>query len=272
LKNGTAEEKIKATEELADLGEKALPAARSLCEAAMEPSQKVSRAALQALEKVHPELQQAVFVLLVDAKAENHKQALSKLSLLGEQGKPAVPVLTHRIKTCQEQLSAPQAAWGQPTLVEVTELLLETLTKVAPEDPKVVKTMIDAEKFSTPRPLFLFGRRGRNQTNTPFREECIRLLGELAEGQPEHRKQIVPPLVAALKEAVQQTKTDQEDVLLQAIVDVDLAGTALLKCGPEAKPTLTKEVLPRLKDLQFHKSDRVRATAEELRKKIEDAP
>jgi hypothetical protein len=60
--------------------------------------------------------------------------------------------------------------------------------------------------------------------------------------------------------------------VLNAISWVEHTGNTLVKCGEEAKQTLTKEVLPRLKDLQFHKSDNVRKTAEALRKKIEDAP
>jgi hypothetical protein len=98
------------------------------------------------------------------------------------------------------------------------------------------------------------------------------LLGELAEGQPEYRKQIIPPVVAILKEAVQRTNAPNEFETLAAIAEVDQAGNALLKCGAQAKQTLSKEVVPRLKDLQFHKSDDVRKTAENLRKKIEDAP
>jgi hypothetical protein len=53
---------------------------------------------------------------------------------------------------------------------------------------------------------------------------------------------------------------------------VEEIGNTLLKCGPDAKPILAKEVVPQLKELQFHKSDAVRKRAEQLRKKIEDAP
>src|SRR5262249_31763554 len=54
LKSGTPDDRAKAAEELASLGEKAQPAARALCEAALAPSPEVSRAALKALKKVHP--------------------------------------------------------------------------------------------------------------------------------------------------------------------------------------------------------------------------
>ena len=76
-------------------------------------------------------------------------------------------------------------------------------------------------------------------------------------------------MVALLKEAVQRTSAPNEYEILAGIAEVEQAGNTLLKCGDEAKQTLTKEVLPRLKDLGFHKSDNVRKTAKALRKKIE---
>jgi hypothetical protein len=82
LKSGNTEERIKACMALEDLGEKAQPATRALCDAALSTSQKLSRAALKALEKVNPEIQKPVFILLVDEKAINHKDALRKLSAL----------------------------------------------------------------------------------------------------------------------------------------------------------------------------------------------
>jgi hypothetical protein len=115
-------------------------------------------------------------------------------------------------------------------------------------------------------------KRGSVLTTVPFRAQGLTLLGELAEGQPDFRKQIIPPVVAILKEAVQDTSATDKEEVLNAIAWVDHAGNTLLKCGDEAKQTLTKEVVPRLKELQFHKSDIVRKTAEALRKKIEDVP
>jgi hypothetical protein len=262
LKGGATEERIRAAEELAGLGERAAPAARALCEVAMHPSQKVSRAALQALEKVAPDLHEPVFVLLVDNAANNHLQALTKLGLLGDQGKPAVPVVFHQIKKCQEQLEDRAAPWDQQTLIEVITKNLETLPKIAPEDRQVVKTVTDLTRFETQRPV----------RQTPFRDAGVRLLGELGEGHAEHRKQIVPTLANLLKEAAQQTNSAVERVALSAIEEVDHIGNALIRCGPEAKQALSKEVLPRLKELQFHRSAAVRRTAEQLRQKIEEAP
>jgi hypothetical protein len=97
------------------------------------------------------------------------------------------------------------------------------------------------------------------------------LLGEIGEGQTDQRKEIIPVLTALIKAAAERTTSKTDAEVLQGIDEVDHTGTALLKCGPEAKRALAKEVVPRLKDLQFHKTDTIRQTAEELRKKIEAA-
>src|SRR5262249_44527796 len=151
----------------------------------------------------------------------NHRQAILKLGLLADQGKPAVPVVFHQIKKCQEQLAGGPSRWNEPTLVEVITDHMKTLPKIAPEDPQVVKTIIELAKFTTPRPLFINTGLGFRQTKTPFRHEAVPLLGELAEGVAGHQKQIVPPLVALLKEAVQRTGSDQEFEVLGAIHEVE---------------------------------------------------
>jgi HEAT repeat protein len=271
LRTGASEDKIKAADELAGMGEKAIRASRALCETALSASEKVRRAALNALEKIHPDLHATVFVLIVDEKADNHIAALTKLGLLGDQGKPAVPVVLHQIKTRQEQLTSDAARRNQHALVQVIIKNMETLPKIAPEDPQVVKTLIELTKFTTQRAFEVQRKRHWVTTPTPFRGDAVRLLGDVAEKQLDHRKQIAPVLVTVLKEETQQTKSANENQVLVAIEEVAHTGEALLKCGPDAKQSLTKEVLPRLKDLQFHKSEKVRTVAEQLRKKIEEA-
>jgi hypothetical protein len=279
LKGRSADDRAKAAEELGGMGEKAMPAARALCEATLDPSQKVARGALVALEKVHPELQKPVFVLLVDEKANNHVEALTTIVGLGEAGKPAVPVLLHEIKTCLQLLTNPQARWGAPTLVQVTGKTMETMVKIAPEDPLTVKTVIDLTKFTLADTFIAV--KTKNQfvrTQKPFRYSGVYLLGELAEAHAEYRKQILPALLDCLKEEVQRigaanvNQTPPEFEATTAMDAVEEIGDSLVKCGPDAKEALTKLVVPQLKELQFHKSDVVRKRAEELRKKIEAVP
>jgi hypothetical protein len=279
LRSGTQEERVAATDELARMGKKAQPASRALGEMATDPSQKVARAALVALDKINPDLQQPVFVLLIDDSAANHKQALGKLKDMEGKGAAAVPVVLHEIKTCEEQLNdqrsgkggRPARPWNAPTLSEVIGLNMETLPKIAPEDPQVVKALIEQTKF-TPVNRFGFGFGGDADPNFPFRAKAVHLLGEIAERRSEHRNEIIPALVAVLTDAAKHTESAQDFEVLAGIATVDGAGNALLKCGPEAKTTLAKEVLPRLKELQFHKSAQVRQAADALRKKIEGTP
>jgi hypothetical protein len=272
LRAGTPEERVKAAGELAELGDKAQPAARALCEAALDPSQKVSRASLQALEKVRSDLHRPVLVLLVDDNGDNHGQALQKLSALGESGAPAVPVVLREIKYCQQLLLERETRANPPTLVALILLCMEVLPKIAPDDPQVVKRLVDLTKFSSDKQFQIVRGSRSSVTRTPFRENGVRLLGELGEGRPEHRKLIVPTLAGVLREAVQETKTQNERELLEALAAVEGATTALVKCGPEVGEILAKEAVPQLKELQFHRSDRVRQAAETLRKRIEEGP
>ncbi|GEM_PF-5191331 len=272
LKGGLNEERLKAAEELGNMGEKAMPAARVLCEAALSSSQAVSRSALSALEKVHPDLYQSVFVLLVDAKASNHRLAIIKLGLLGEHAKPALPVIFHQIKKCREQLIAQSGGWGEESLADVTLDLMKALPKIAPEEPQAIRTMIDLAKVGLDRQIRVESSVGRLLTHTPFRFDAILLLGMLGESNPEHRGQIVPALIPFLKEASQHAKDKMENTVLAAMSQIALIGSALLKCGDDAKQALRKEVLPRLRELEFNQSDQVRRMAQALKTKIEDAP
>jgi hypothetical protein len=275
LKSGSQEERVAAADELARMGDKAQPATRALCESVTDPSQKVSRAALIALEKINPELQQQVFVLVIDDSAANHKQALNKIGHMGEKAQAAVPVLVHEIKRCEDDLNDQLQGrgigrgrpWQSVTLLDVIAENMVTLPKIAPEDPLVVRTLVAQTQFKTEDRFFRLGSRP-----FPLRARAVQLLGDLAEDRAEHRKEIIPAIVAVLNDAAKHTESSQDIEVLAGIGEVDSACHALLKCGPDAKPTLTKDVLPRLKDLQFHKSAQVRQAAEKLRKSIEDAP
>jgi hypothetical protein len=196
LRNGTAEERIEAAETLGSMGIKARPACRALCEAATDSSQKVSRAALVALEKIDPDLQKPIFVLLIDGQAANHIQALGKLDELGDKGRAGVPVVVHQIDKCTSQLNEQiegrfgrgGTAWGSLTLFEVIERNMLTLTKIGPEEPQTVKTLTSLAKFQTQQPVFFSRRAGKEfvQSHFPFRPEAVALLGDVAEKRPEH--------------------------------------------------------------------------------------
>lgn len=276
LRTGSAEERIKAAQDLATLGDKAKPATRALCDACLYPSDKPARAALTALEKVNPDLQKAVFILLVDDKADNHSQALTTIADLGKDGKPALPILIHEIRTCQELLTKPGARWGTETLTKVTRETMQTMVKICPDDPQTPKMMLDLTTFTLPQG-FLFRVQtadGFAFTRVPLQKTALQLLGELADTQPDHRKAMVAPLTTLFKKEVQLAGAPAPMPGLvgqvftpDAITDIT---NVLLKCGPDAKTPLTKDVLPGLKELQFNKSEAVRKCADDLRTKVEE--
>ena len=160
LTTGTDEEKVKAADELALLGEKARPAARALCQASLSPNKAVSRSALQAIEKVAPELHDAVFTLVVDGQAVNHRKAIAALSIQGTKAKCTLPVMLHQIQKCQKDLKNQvegrfgkkgfeSSAWGSPTLViGLSTDYLVTLPEIAPEEPDVVKAIVQTTRIS----------------------------------------------------------------------------------------------------------------------------
>jgi hypothetical protein len=266
LKSGDDEGRVKAAGELAGMGTAALPAARALCEAAMDRSPKVAHAALEALEKIAPDLREPVFLLLVDNKAENHQRALLKLTSLADRARPAEPVVFHQTAVYGEEMTANRYRSPAPQLILYA---MQALAKMAPDDPQVVKSLGDLANLSLTEPV-LIQSGGNVRTNTPFRGEGLRLLGEVGEARPEQRKQIVPLLVLFLRGASGRTAAEEDSEVLNAIREVESVVNALIKCGPEAKQALGTEALPRLKELKFHRSEDVRRSAGELSRKVED--
>jgi hypothetical protein len=99
----------------------------------------------------------------------------------------------------------------------------------------------------------------------------LNLLGWLAAKRPEHCKQIIATLTPLLSESVERVKAGGSD-LFHGLAEVESISLALLRCGPDAKGTLAKTVIPQLKDLEFHKDASVRAMAKALQKTVEAGP
>jgi hypothetical protein len=286
LETGTDEEKIKAAEQLAALGDKSTAVARALCRAAISSNKEVSRSALQALEKVAPDLYEPVFTLVVDGQAASHRKAIAALREQGPKAKAAIPVLLFQLQKHREDItdsvegrrtafgsggfrlppgSSLRMGWASNTLFEVITDQMTALPQIAPEDPEVLQAVIRTTRVSFTRQLFL---PTGGSTTTPFRGIGVGLLGELAAKRPEHRKQIIPELVTILEETVQGLNAGD----LRKLAEVGVVSQSLMKCGPDAKDTLTKKVIPQLKELEFHKDAAVRAAAKGLRKRIEAGP
>lgn len=84
LEEGSAEDQMKAIKEAAQLGAKARHAAESLCASAVSADEQVSRAAMVALQKVHPELYPHVRTIVTD---ENYSARQAAVVAIGEMGR-----------------------------------------------------------------------------------------------------------------------------------------------------------------------------------------
>jgi hypothetical protein len=275
LRTGSNQEKIAAAEALAAKGEGARGASAALCEATISPVKDVSRAALQALEKVQPDLYEPVFTLLVDGQAANHRKAIAALRKHPEKAKPAMVVLLGNTRKCltdfDQQMRTRQGSigWASKTLQDVTIDLLRSLPEIAPEDPEGAFLISQAAAMKqldfSGRPIAIAG---------PFRHASVPLLGTLAEKRPEFRKQITQVLAPLLDESVTRfadhsNKNASIQALRSDIAEIEAVGDSLLQCGPDASETFRKRLIAVCKELEFHDNATVRSDAKALRQRLE---
>lgn len=92
--NGTVDDKrVAAAKRLAAMGENANGASRALCRAMMDASEKVRKAAGDALAAVNPSLYKPVNTILTDPSPRKAKAAFDTLAMMGSRGEPSVDVL-----------------------------------------------------------------------------------------------------------------------------------------------------------------------------------
>jgi hypothetical protein len=280
LRTGSNEKKVGAAEAIGARGEAASGAARALCEAATSPVKDVSRSALQALEKVAPHLHEYVFTMIVDNQAANHRKAITALRRQEDKAKPCMPIMLFEVKKCladlvmQFQKGQGSIGWGSDTLMNVISETMNAIPAIAPEDPNGLAIIIEAGALIIQQTDFL------GDQFKPFRSTAVPLLGTIAEKQPELRKAISPQLGLFLDQSIQvlgKHSTNSQFKNNPGIIERDLGeiesvGTALQKCGPEAKGILSKKFIPVLKELEFNENAAIRATAKQLRKKVEAGP
>jgi HEAT repeat protein len=240
LKSDNARERIRAAEQLGAMREAGRPAARGLCEAALDTREAVRQAALEALEKVHPALHKPVLTLLVDKDHQNQIKASRTIAALQEGGKAAVPVLLAHMELLKSRPS-----W---TSLEAREDIA-TLVKIAPDEQPVIKVLIELATI-----------RGASDQAYTSRIAAVSGLGDIGKSRPEKRKQIVPVLIVALDfpdRFVREEHWHDQQVCLAAI-------QALGNFGPDAK-----NAIPELKKLKLNPEMRIREAATAAQEKIE---
>jgi hypothetical protein len=238
-------DRIRAAEQLGKLREEARPAARALCEAALTPEESVRRAALEALEKVHPALYKPVLTLLVDSGQYNHHRAVEAIRLMGKDGNAAAPVLLAHLRWhCQLQPSGRVFALQRPD-EELAGADIAALRAVAPDDPGTANLLTELATYES------------QLSRGWIRQAAVAALGDVANSQPSRRREIVKTLMAAAQFQPSNSQRPDAQTTIAAL-------NALAVIGPD--PT---EAVPEVKKLKLSPDANIRQAAGAALEKID---
>jgi len=267
LKGKNINDRVKAAQEIGELGDDGKPLAKALCAAATDPSPKVAEAALAALEKVRPDLHKPVAIIATYNQinpTERVLHAIGDITKMGQDAAPAAPTILSCIRFGIALLNQPSLDVG-PSGRHGEELIypcLEAMLAIDPDNVAFTKLVLQyaSERFKIPGHL-----PGPKTSLAPpiqdlsapmqkVRSAAIKTLGKLKESNPQH-KQVVCVLVWCLY--------DQPTDRFTASPAYE-AAQSLGSLGPAAK-----EAVPYLKKLKSHPDQIYRDVAEEALKKIE---
>jgi hypothetical protein len=242
-------DRIRAAEQLGKLKEEGRPAARALCEAAVSPDQPVRQAALEALEKVHPSLYKSVLTLIVDSNWYNHVQAAQAIGAMGEDGRPAAPVLLAHIKwLTQSHSGRPDGVFaGQFFSDDPVVADIAALREIAPNEEATARAIIGLTASGEE-----YGGAGWK-----YRKAAATALGDLAKAQPRQRPAMVKALVAATDYHYPRTNAIDRELAIAAM-------TSLGRIGPDAQVAIAQ-----LKKLKLSSDATIRQAASAALEKIE---
>ncbi len=227
--------RVHAAQELARMGESAKPAARALCSAATSDSKEVRQAAIEALEKVQPDLAKPVTTLLVDAN--NSYLAAQQIAEMGDSAAPAIPVVI----------------WNFRHLNGDVVFDIEALAKIGPMDSEAVGAIIDAAASPTDH---LGQKLGIEQ------EPALTELGKLTQNHGSLRREIVTCLV--------KTITDCEAGLGGKGGPYYYTNSALAAMGSLGEyGSDAKDAIPALKRLKLNANLQIREAAASALEKID---
>lgn len=258
--------RIKAANELAQLGAAARPAARALCSAAIDDSQEVRQAALEALEKVQPALAKPITTLVVrDVFAGN---SANQIENMGEAASPAIPVLIwHAKQMPRAPIEGGNSVWD-----------IQALAKVGPTDPEAVRAILEYAQSSITRTN---GVRPKDPGDKPTDKDApdadmmaatphevaaaLTALGKMSQNKGDLRQEIVACLVKVLaQEADSPSRIRLSGADLSANDSLFAAINSLVQYGADAKAAI-----PALKRLKLDKEMAVRDQAGAALEKID---
>jgi hypothetical protein len=234
LQNRDARIRKVAVDELGKRGDAAKPAARPLCNTIFDPTPIVAKAALQAFEKVQPDLYKTVAKLALegypasDPKAAGEQaKGIEELGDMQQKALPAIDVLLLWLKKGDRGDNSAAA-------LQISKACLAAIKKIKIDDDEVLKTY---------KALVL-----SKSAQAPVRVEILNDLDEWAGTDDAKKKQMVPILKSGLN-----------DTALQ-LASAKVVG----RYGP-----LAKEMIPTLKKLKASKNQEVRDAAEEALQQID---
>jgi formylglycine-generating enzyme required for sulfatase activity/serine/threonine protein kinase len=230
LKGTDKGERVRAAEKLGSSGEKSSGVLRALCEAALDRDDEVKGAALDALEKLSPELYQPVLTLLVDRDHQKQLGAVVEIGRLEGEGASAAPVLA--------AYSTKQGNYNSKGIVAA----LFALFRLTPDDPLTLNTALHlARQGEDPRAAWY--------AETQF--AGVATVANLAMFDPALRKVVVPVLRSVLEpsKAAKLGRRHTDEAIVFAI-------WALAALGKDAR-----EATPALKKLKLHEKAVFRTAA-----------
>lgn len=235
LKDSSGPERITALQDIAKLGQAGKPAAKLVGDACFDPSAKVRTAAMDALEKIWPEMYEAGVALLRDnedrfSKSEKREKACQMIAGLTENADVGIPFLLAHLKA---HLEKDNDFFGVNSALSAN---VEALNKLAPENKTYHKTLIVAVTSPGIKP----------------RHRCLAIttLGDLGQEHPALRRQFLPTLKQGL--VIGQLQRDQSAGPAIQVAAIDAMG----KFGKDARIQLSL-----LKKLKQDRSDQVRKAA-----------
>jgi HEAT repeat protein len=175
LKDRESKKRAEAAKELGELGDKAKAAARPLCEACMDVNGKVSVAAIDAIEKIRPDLHKHIITIISDPETSKHQRAFDSLARLKEEANPVVPILL--VYVSRGASSPTRNAEG--SCINCAKCI----GAIAPEDPTIRVTLTNIS---------------RQHPGSHLTGECLVVLSNLGEAKRELRKKIYPTLLSAI--------------------------------------------------------------------------
>ena len=133
LKSPDVKGRLKAIDGIAAKGEGAASVAGPLCDAVLDSSPKVATAAIQAVEKVRPDLYKPLTALMLDGIQENRLRGVKELGLMGEKAAPTANVLLTVLR--QELAKGPLGDGLSPMQGE----LFGAIRQIKPDDETTIK-------------------------------------------------------------------------------------------------------------------------------------